>query len=49
MQLARNAFLTKEKTLLRKIREIILTRRMEKALTKKPDSRALLEHRRMGR
>ncbi len=34
MQLARNAFLTKEKTLLRKIREIILTRRMEKALTK---------------
>jgi monofunctional biosynthetic peptidoglycan transglycosylase len=34
MQLARNAFLTKEKTLLRKMREIILTRRMEKALTK---------------
>lgn len=34
MQLARNAFLHKEKTLLRKIREIILTRRMEKALTK---------------
>jgi len=34
MQLARNAFLTKEKTILRKIREIILTRRMEKTLTK---------------
>lgn len=34
MQLARNAFLTKEKTLLRKIREIVLTRRMEKVLTK---------------
>jgi len=35
MQLARNAFLHKQKTLMRKIREIILTRRMEKALTKK--------------
>jgi len=34
MQLARNAFLTRQKTLLRKIREIILTRRMEKALAK---------------
>ncbi len=34
MQLARNAFLHKQKTLLRKIREIIVTRRMEKALTK---------------
>jgi monofunctional biosynthetic peptidoglycan transglycosylase len=34
MQLARNAFLTKEKTLLRKIREIIVTHRMEKVLTK---------------
>ncbi len=35
MQLARNAFLSKEKTLIRKIREIIVARRMEKALTKK--------------
>ena len=34
MQLARNAFLHKQKTILRKIREIILTRRMEKTLTK---------------
>jgi monofunctional biosynthetic peptidoglycan transglycosylase len=34
MQLARNAFLHKQKTLLRKIREIMLTRRIEKALTK---------------
>lgn len=35
MQLARNAFLNKEKSLLRKIREIIVARRMEDALTKK--------------
>jgi monofunctional biosynthetic peptidoglycan transglycosylase len=35
MQLARNAFLSKEKTLIRKIREIIVARRMEKVLTKK--------------
>jgi monofunctional biosynthetic peptidoglycan transglycosylase len=35
MQLARNAFLSKEKTLARKIREIILARRMERALSKK--------------
>jgi membrane peptidoglycan carboxypeptidase len=34
MQLARNAFLHKRKTLLRKIREIILTRRIEKNLSK---------------
>ncbi len=35
MQLARNAFLSKEKTLVRKIREIIVARRIEKVLTKK--------------
>ena len=35
MQLARNAFLTREKTLLRKFREIILARRMEKLLSKR--------------
>jgi monofunctional biosynthetic peptidoglycan transglycosylase len=34
MQLARNAFLHKRKTLLRKIREIILARRLEQNLTK---------------
>lgn len=34
MQLARNAFLHKRKTLLRKIRELILTRRIEKNLSK---------------
>jgi monofunctional biosynthetic peptidoglycan transglycosylase len=34
MQLARNAFLHKRKTLLRKIRELILTRRIEKAISK---------------
>jgi monofunctional biosynthetic peptidoglycan transglycosylase len=34
MQLARNAFLHKRKTLLRKIRELILTRRLEKTLSK---------------
>jgi monofunctional biosynthetic peptidoglycan transglycosylase len=34
MQLARNAFLHKRKTLLRKARELILTRRIEKALSK---------------
>ncbi len=35
MQLARNAFLHKRKTLVRKLREIVLTRRIEEALTKK--------------
>ncbi len=35
MQLARNAFLHKRKTMLRKIREIILARRLEKNLSKK--------------
>jgi monofunctional biosynthetic peptidoglycan transglycosylase len=35
MQLARNAFLHKRKTLLRKARELILTRRIEKHLSKK--------------
>jgi monofunctional biosynthetic peptidoglycan transglycosylase len=36
MQLARNAFLQdRSKTILRKLRELILTRRIEKALTKK--------------
>jgi monofunctional biosynthetic peptidoglycan transglycosylase len=35
MQLARNAFLNKRKTLLRKIREIIIAKRMEKYLSKK--------------
>lgn len=35
MQLARNAFLHKRKTLVRKLREIVLTRRIERALTKK--------------
>lgn len=35
MQLARNAYLTKKKSLLRKVREIILTNRIEKVLTKK--------------
>jgi monofunctional biosynthetic peptidoglycan transglycosylase len=34
MQLARNAFLHKRKTLLRKIRELILARRLEKNLSK---------------
>ena len=34
MQLARNAFLSKEKTLTRKVREIILARRIEKVLSK---------------
>lgn len=34
MQFARNAFLHKQKTLRRKVREIILTRRIEKALSK---------------
>ncbi len=34
MQLARNAFLNKQKTLLRKIREIILARRLEENLSK---------------
>jgi len=34
MQLARNAFLSKEKTLIRKIREIIVARRIEKVLSK---------------
>ena len=34
MQLARNAFLSKEKTITRKIREIILARRIEKVLSK---------------
>lgn len=34
MQLARNAFLTREKSLLRKVREIIVTRRIEKTLSK---------------
>src|SRR5574341_1350981 len=34
MQLARNAFLHKRKTLLRKIRELILTRRIENTLSK---------------
>ncbi|MGH7454691.1 MAG: monofunctional biosynthetic peptidoglycan transglycosylase, partial [bacterium] len=34
MQLARNAFLHKRKTLLRKARELILTRRIEKTLSK---------------
>lgn len=34
MQLARNAFLHKRKTLLRKARELILTRRLEKNLSK---------------
>ncbi len=35
MQLARNAFLHKRKTIVRKLREIILTQRIEEALTKK--------------
>jgi len=35
MQLARNAFLHKRKTIVRKLREIVLTRRIEEALTKK--------------
>ncbi len=35
MQLARNAFLSKEKTLIRKVREIIVARRIEKVLSKK--------------
>lgn len=35
MQLARNAFLSKEKTLVRKIREIIVARRIEEVLSKK--------------
>ena len=35
MQLARNAFLNKRKTILRKIREMILARRMENVLGKK--------------
>ncbi|MDZ7292081.1 MAG: monofunctional biosynthetic peptidoglycan transglycosylase [candidate division KSB1 bacterium] len=35
MQLARNAFLHKRKTLLRKIRELILARRLEKNLSKR--------------
>ncbi len=35
MQLARNAFLTKQKTILRKLREIILARRIENVLSKK--------------
>jgi monofunctional biosynthetic peptidoglycan transglycosylase len=35
MQLARNAFLNKEKTILRKIREIIVARRIEKVLNKR--------------
>lgn len=35
MQLARNAFLHKRKTIVRKLRELILTRRIEAALTKK--------------
>ncbi|MBN1351884.1 monofunctional biosynthetic peptidoglycan transglycosylase [candidate division KSB1 bacterium] len=35
MQLARNAFLTKEKTLLRKFREVIVARRMEEILSKR--------------
>lgn len=34
MQLARNAFLHKRKTLLRKVREIVLARRIERVLTK---------------
>lgn len=34
MQLARNAFLHRQKTLRRKVREIIVTRRIEKALSK---------------
>lgn len=34
MQFARNAFLRKQKTLRRKVREIILTRRIEKTLSK---------------
>lgn len=34
MQLARNAFLSKEKTITRKIREIIIARRMEQLLSK---------------
>ena len=34
MQLARNAFLTREKTILRKIRELVLAKRIEKHLTK---------------
>ncbi|MDZ7271985.1 MAG: penicillin-binding protein [candidate division KSB1 bacterium] len=33
-QLAKNAFLTKEKTITRKLREIVLARRIEKVLTK---------------
>lgn len=35
MQLARNAFLHKRKTLVRKLRELVLTSRIEEALTKK--------------
>lgn len=35
MQLARNAFLTKKKTLIRKFKEIILTKRIEKLYSKK--------------
>lgn len=34
MQVARNAFLSKEKSLIRKLKEIILTRRIEKTLSK---------------
>ncbi|HEX9653665.1 MAG TPA: biosynthetic peptidoglycan transglycosylase, partial [bacterium] len=34
MQLARNAFLSKEKTIVRKVREIIVARRIEKVLSK---------------
>ncbi|MFQ6112728.1 MAG: transglycosylase domain-containing protein [bacterium] len=34
MQLARNAFLTKEKSLIRKLKEIIVARRIEESLTK---------------
>ncbi len=34
MQLARNAFLTKDKSLVRKLKEMILARRIEKTLTK---------------
>ena len=34
MQLARNAFLTKERTLVRKLKEIIVARRIEKLLSK---------------
>jgi monofunctional biosynthetic peptidoglycan transglycosylase len=35
MQLARNAFLSREKTLIRKVREIIIARRIERVLSKK--------------